>query len=230
MIYRAYAADTNKLLSLPETGMGYQVIEATMPTLAKRRFVAYNAELLVDLDEDLSKNKGIIKRNYVAAINEARDFPGTTASITLVAKSLITESRIIASSKVSEKHRHKGSTRAKDNPQEAANGSDVFVRLSAYENDRRVDAINKRLIPGTYATTDGDYKDCVLYKDDPVDRYALPNDEEIKWAFFVKPTKVDKLRRGVVQPAFRHDGGGLEVLFDDGTSNGTYFEKREYGK
>ena len=31
MIYKAYSLDTEKLLSLPETGMGYQVIEANEP-------------------------------------------------------------------------------------------------------------------------------------------------------------------------------------------------------
>lgn len=230
MIYRAYSSDTSKLLSLPETGMGYQVIDASMPDHTKRRFVAYNAELVVDLDSQLFESKAIIKRSYVAALASAKDFLGATASITLVSRSLITESRVVASSKVANKHRYSGGKGAKDSAQEIANGSDVFVRLSAYENDRRVDALNKRLIPGTYATTDADYRDCVLYNDDPVDRYALPNDEEIKWAFFVRPRIGDKLRRGIVQPAFGHDGGGLEVLFDDGTSNGTYFEKRGYGK
>lgn len=69
-----------------------------------------------------------------------------------------------------------------------------------------------------------------LWCDDPIDRYALPNDEIIKWAFYIQPKKDDILQRGIVQPAFGHDGGGLEVFFEYGTSEKSYFDKRPYGK
>jgi hypothetical protein len=102
------------------------------------------------------------------------------------------------------------------------------VRLSAYENDRRIDHFNKKLLDGTYTTTEDDYLTCKKYGDDPVDRYALPNDEEIKWAFHVKPKNWDKYRPGIVQPANGHIGGGIEALFDNGTSVDTYFKKTPY--
>ena len=65
---------------------------------------------------------------------------------------------------------------------------------------------------------------------DPVDRYALPNDEEIKWSFYIKPKTVDILQRGIVQPAFDHAGGGIECYFIYGTSKETYLGTKEYGK
>ena len=106
----------------------------------------------------------------------------------------------------------------------------MFVRLSAYQNDRRIDFENKRLKPGTYPTTRCDYRVCVIYKDDPVDRYALPNDEKVKWAFYVQPKTKDTLQRGIVQPAFGHDGGGIEVYFAAGTSRDTFMVMKPYGE
>ena len=70
----------------------------------------------------------------------------------------------------------------------------------------------------------------IMSNDDPIDRYALPNDETIKWAFYIQPKSWDKLQKGIVQPAFDHYGGGIEVYFEDETSYNTYFEKRICGK
>lgn len=44
-----------------------------------------------------------------------------------------------------------------ENPIEKADGVEMFARLSAFENDRRVDKINKCLRPGSYTTTLDDY-------------------------------------------------------------------------
>ena len=49
MIYKAYSSDTQKFLTLPETGMGYQIFSANLSGISKR-FIAYNAQLIVDLD------------------------------------------------------------------------------------------------------------------------------------------------------------------------------------
>ena len=152
-----------------------------------------------------------------------------TESISLIPKTT-TERRIFSENLVKFKHRHRGGTGARDNPIEAANGAELFVRLSAYENDHRIDFEKKKLKKGSYTTTDLDYKDCVKYYDDPVDRYALPNDELIEWAFYILPKLLDELQRGIVQPAFGHDGGGIEVFFEKGTSDDTFLFRRPYGK
>jgi hypothetical protein len=62
-----------------------------------------------------------------------------------------------------------------------------------------------------------------------VDRYALPNDEEIKHAFMIVPKKSDKLQRGIVQPAFGKTGGGIEAYFNQGTSLNTFINRKDYG-
>ena len=123
-------------------------------------------------------------------------------------------------------HRKSGGRGAIDNDKEQASGEEVFVRLSAYEDDRRVDFIRKRLRDGSFTTTKDDYLTCKGYKDDPVDRYALPNDEEIKYAYHVKPISSDNFQRGIVQPAFEHCGGGEEAYFEKGTSDDTLLSLR----
>jgi hypothetical protein len=87
-----------------------------------------------------------------------------------------------------------------------------------------------KLKPGSFTTTFNDYSDCVSTNDEPIDRYALPNDENINWAFYIKPKSIDVLQKGIVQPAFNHEGGGIEAYFENGTSENTYLVKREYEK
>jgi hypothetical protein len=232
MIFKAYSSDQRQFLSLPETGMGYQVIEAKRyGRTSKERFVVYNSELVIDLDRKFSEFKRqIITEGYSSILNKSEALPIETTTISLVARSRITEFRILAESKKKDKGRYSGGRGAADNPKEPANGKEIFTRLSAYENDKRIDFENKKLRLGTYTTTHADYFTCVGSNDDPIDRYALPNDEEIKWAFYVQPKTNDVLQRGIVQPAFGHDGGGIEVYFEHGTSNNTYLDKRSYGK
>lgn len=232
MIYKAYDSDTEKFLSLPETGMGYQIVEAKQSGVTfKEKFVVYNGELIVDLDNRFPDFKKQIKlSSFPKVLNEAKPWPYETASISLVSKATLLEKRILSENKEQYKHRHRGGQGAKDNPKESANGSELFVRLSAYKNDHRVDFEKKKLKKGSYTTTDLDYKDCVKYSDDPVDRYALPNDAPIEWAFYIRPKMRDELQRGIVQPAFGHEGGGIEAYFENGTSNDTFLETKPYGK
>jgi hypothetical protein len=50
---------------------------------------------------------------------------------------------------------------------------DVFMRFTAYSNDRR-NTSEKGLLPGTYATTEEDSR-VVATGEQAVERYALPN-------------------------------------------------------
>lgn len=232
MIYKAWDSDQSKFLSLPESGMGYQVIEAKwLSKTFKERFIVYNSELVVDLNNQFSEFKRkIITEGYSTILNKVEKIPIDTNSITLVPRSQIAEVRFLTESKKKDKGRHSGGKGAADNPKEVANGKELFVRLSAYENDKRIDFTNMKLKPGTYTTTNDDYYVCLRTGDDPIDRYALPNDEMIKWAFYIQPKQNDILQRGIVQPAFGHDGGGIEIFFEYGTSDKTYLDKRSYGK
>lgn len=230
MIYKASYSVTSNLLSLPESGMGYQIVDAKREGgYAKKRFLIYNSELIVDFDNRFTEFKRqIIKEGYRRIINKAEYLSLEISAI--VKRSEVEASWSLSENKKQEKGRHSGGKGAIDKPKECTDGEEIFVRLSSYENDKRIDFSNKKLIPGTYTTTNGDYYACVRLNDDPVDRYSLPSDEEIEWAFYVQPKSYDILQRGIVQSAFDHDGGGLEVYFEKGTSINTYLHKRPYGK
>ena len=232
MIYRIYPQDAETLLEKPETGMGYQIINASQynRTLV-RKFVVYNTNLAVELDSDFQVNKRlIINEGYKAVLNKATELMLETNSIKVFDHTSIREYRVLSETKKTSKKRHSGGKGATDSPTEHATGTDVYVRISAYEDDKRIDFQKMKLKPGSFTTTFNDYSDCVSTNDEPIDRYALPNDEKINWAFYIKPKSTDVLQKGIVQPAFNHEGGGIEAYFENGTSENTYLMKREYGK
>ena len=242
MIYKLYESGQTALLHKPETGMGYQIIEASrLSSSETKKYIVYNSEVAIDLDSNFTSNKTklfssrVIKhfvdgQQRFEAISSLDILSIKTESIIVLSKRQAPILKVFSAFEKTKSKRHSGSTGASDGKVEFANGSEVFVRLSAFEDDKRIDFIEKKLKAGAYTTTEQDYKDCVSENDDPVDRYALPNDEEIKWAFYIRPKNVDTLQRGIVQPAFDHAGGGIECYFANGTSKETYFEKREYGR
>ena len=232
MIYKLYSLDANDLISRPETGMGYQIVQATQFQRTEiRKFVVYNSQLAVDLDVNFQTNKRrIINEGFKNILNSSTELILETKSINVLGQSSIRESKSLSDTKIIYNKRESGGKGASDSPKENANGLEIFIRISAFEDDKRIDTVNNKLKSGSYTTTEKDYRDCVSSNDDPVDRYALPNDDEIGWAFYIKPKTVDSLQRGIVQPAFNHEGGGIEAYFENGTSNDTFFDKREYGK
>jgi len=232
MIYKTTTPEIQKLLSLPETGMGYQIIESGHFT--KSRYVVYNAQIAINIDQYFNTfKKRLFNEGFKITLQKIE--PIALTNITLLRKTElmfstpIFETKFMADKEKKDKKRQNGGKGAIDNPIQQANGLDMFVRVSAYEDDKRIDFVNKRLTDGTYTTTLQDYTDCVQTQDDPVDRYALPNDEEIKWAFYIQPKKADELQLGIVQPAFEHAGGGIEAYFHKGTSYNTYLSKKPYG-
>jgi hypothetical protein len=231
MIYKTYLTDIPKLLSLPESGMGYQVIEGKLfleDTI--RQYVVYNCELVIDLDTNFNANqRQVLEKGFTTTLAESKSWLISTDSIHLVSSKLPYEIKNLTYNKITKNKRHSGGKGAKENPKEYTDGNETFVRISAYENDKRIDFNKKRLIEGSYTTSLADYYDCIITDDEPIDRYALPNDEKVKWAFYIRAKSVDVLQRGVVQSAFGHEGGGIEVFFENGTSDNTFYVKKEYG-
>ena len=56
---------------------------------------------------------------------------------------------------------------------------------------------------------------------DAINRYAMPSDEPAIYVFTVKPTEKTEIRRGTVEPAYGKPGGGVEVIFVNGSSEKT---------
>lgn len=105
---------------------------------------------------------------------------------------------------------------AKDAPIVRTKPGDEFVRFSAFLNDRRINA-DKSLKPGTYATTAPDARN-VLTGIAAVRRYALPNPDPAVHRFTLLPPQPADIQHGIVEPANNQPGGGVEVLFPNGTS------------
>lgn len=232
MIYKIYEQDAETLLEKPETGMGYQIINASQYNRNhSRKFVVYNTNLAIELDAEFQTYRRlIINEGYKSVLGKATELMLETDSIRVFATSPNREYKMLSASNKIGKKRYSGGRGAKDSPIRNATGNETFVRLSAYEDDKRIDFVNMKLKSGSYTTTEQDYIDCYSTKDNPVDRYALPNDEPIKCAFYIKPKSINTLQQGIVQPDFGHEGGGIEAYFENGTSSGTYLFKRDYGK
>jgi hypothetical protein len=223
MLYKLSSqTQENFFLNQPETGMGYQIIEARPENqYSKQKYIILNSQIAIDYDSNSSTN---VKKVIAEGINHiklsAHVINFSTNSIKVYSekeyRNIINEVPV-------------GNVKgAIDNPKEKANGIEKFVRLSAFHDDKRIDRINNCLRAGSFTTTENDYNNCKNYKNDPIQRYALPNEEKIEWAFLIVPEKFDNLQRGKVQPANGKQGGGDEVYFETGTTKDTFKGEFKY--
>lgn len=220
MYYRLTDLQENEFLRLPETGMGYQIIDAAKSgSYLRERYIVLNSEIAIEMN---GHEDGHIRKVINEGISKAK---ASATTITLSSFSVLNERQLRNYLSEPKNDNEKG---AIDNPVESADGSEMFVRLSAFDDDKRIDKVNKCLRPGSFTTTSDDYLACKKSNDDPVERYALPNNDKIKWAFYIQPVRTDTLQRGTVQPANGKRGGGKEAYFEKGTANGTFLKQTEY--
>lgn len=208
-MYRLSHEQAQSLLRQPESGMGYQVVDGVTNERRTKRGIVYNAELLT-LDEDqFSDRVFMLTKSVDEALRTASSAADVFRSLTVVHD---------ARSTVLAKHAVKAGGAA-DAGQEETKADEMFYRFSAFANDRRVTAENS-LLPGTYATTKED-GDKVRTGKQAVERYALPNDDPASYRFRIQPLKGTAIQKGIVQPANGHQGGGVEVIFTNGTTKDT---------
>lgn len=199
-----------RLIDQPESGMGYQTVEVEYQT-TRRKATIYNAELLMweheprtmlmEAYDTLIKKAGVSEAQLIKSI---RVVSPPKVAVESMAEKLLRDLR--------------GAPATEGEPKQTKEG-DVFARFTAYKNDRRITP-NKGLTPGTYATTEADAKN-VKTGSEAVERYALPNPKPAIYCYKIEPRKDTKYRQGVVQPAFGHKGGGVEVIFGNGTDDNT---------
>ena len=220
MLFKLSTAQETDLLNQPETGMGYQVVEASkVGNYLQEKYLVLNSEIVIEINASTHENvRKVINQGIVA-------FKASASTITFHAIHVLNEKQFRNSVSEPNTENQKGAT---DNPVKNATGDEVFIRLSAFDNDRRVDKVNKCLRPGAFTTTMDDYLNCKSTSDDPVERYALPNNDEIKFAFHIQPLKSDTLQQGTVQPANNKRGGGKEVYFANGTAAATFIKQTAY--
>jgi hypothetical protein len=220
MLFKLTTTQESELLNQPETGMGYQVVEASKKGYYSReKFLVLNSEVVIEMNASTSDNvRKVINEGIFA-------FKASASIIELSSMTVLNEKQFRNIVSESKSENEKG---AIENPVVSANGDKVFIRLSAFDNDRRIDKVKMCLREGSYTTTMEDYLKCKATNADPVERYALPNNDKIQFAFHIQPLKLDTLQRGTVQPANGKQGGGKEAYFAKGTSLGTFKKQTPY--
>jgi hypothetical protein len=205
-----------KLLNLPESGMGFQIVEASFSDFTKKECIIFNATIAEPTNNrniaSIFKSLASLSENY-ERLNKSTSF-----SEEIIDVAIKKDMGIFKSSHLVKLSETKG---AIDNLEEYTQKGEYFIRFSHYEDDVRIDKINKRVLPGTYATTYEDAKYCIANTIDPRARYSLPSSLTIEYAFHITPLEKTPIKRGKVEPANEQPGGGDEVFFTKGTDNNT---------
>jgi hypothetical protein len=206
------------LLEQPESGMGYQKVEIISRDGRRRRGTAFNAEYLVYAGESLDRLKAITEPSRRLQMLDRNElgFGEEIVELKILSNSVPSESRI----REGDRDTRPSESGASGSVPEALQGKEQFKRFSAFENDRRVTA-GGALLPGTYTTSAEDAKQ-VHSGRDAVRRYALPNPAPAVNVFTIDPpVPATILQRGVAQPAYGQPGGGVEVIFVNGSPDRT---------
>lgn len=204
---------SEELLSQPESGMGFQIIRARWsPNLMFEKNIiegiCFNAELFVE-DHKLEKiQKSFTYEELLEEVDSSTEF---LQNFKVLSSSEIKENNLI-----NDMMRTKQLTEMLDR---RSGEKEIFKRFSAYNNDRRVTS-TLSLSPGTYATTNND-SSMVPSGLSAVGRYALPNIWPARYVFRISPSQGTLIKCGTVRPAFNQSGGGVEVLFVNGTTSNT---------
>jgi hypothetical protein len=208
MYYRLSPSQTKELLSQPETGMGYQAVEAHLPGLEiLNRFIVLNSELAVELNEAAPLVvKEIAHEGIEKMLGRAMDFRQQITRVIHYDQEIKPVSVPI--------------TMKEEHP----DGSEVFVRRSLFREDKRIDLANRCLLPGSFTTTHSDSLRYLHRSEDPLIQLAMENGVRGKYGFYLIPRRTDLLQRGQSDPR----NGAKEIFFRNGTSQGTYLKCEMY--
>ena len=209
---------------LPETGMGFQLVEAmVMGTISP--LLVLNCERAINLHEiDLTPGDDptAILRNGLRVIETMKTQPVVTmfsAPQPRIIKLLSARIGIIPKSL---------GAAAPAGPQIALPSSLVkhvllsanrtFFRFSAFNPDRRVDPLTGSFLPGTYAATESEVP-FVPTGFVAVGRFALPNNLPASYRYEIEAPVGTSVDFGTVAPAFGQSGGGVEAYFANAVVN-----------
>lgn len=200
---------TNKLIRLPETGMGYQIVDATYRDYRHRDAIVLNGSLIEPIVGDVRQMMKSLLSEDVQYIAKSASYTSDIIDVNLRTLPMMFKSAQFDESLSAESASTSNSLE-----------DEVFIRFSAFLDDKRITK-DKGLVPGTYATTFEDAEYCLDNRINPVARYALPSTKAVKYAFRVEPPAKTELKRGTVQPANDQPGGGDEVVFVKGSPANT---------
>lgn len=235
------------LASQPEYRMGYQKVIAKLNTGGTETGIVVNSQVFLKSE---SVPWQMLYNDWAAVMNEAGQSALKVIDATLIPREPETLKGIRQIAMVNEKFKvlagrknelanfsagtkkleyllesrelsiKAANSAAENAPITLTGAGEIFKRFSAYKNDRRVTS-RWGLTPGTFATTKDDADANVKTGTDAVSRYALPNSKPATNVFTITPPSDTDLKRGVAQPAYNQPGGGVEVIFVNGSPDGS---------
>lgn len=211
------------LVDLPETGMGFQLVEAVVLGITKPLLVL-NAERAIDIAEiglelgdDPSvilrnglriidtMNSGIVQTMFAAPQPHSFKLLGSRISVPQIANPAAGGVLMVALPSSLVKHVSLPANR-------------VFHRFSAFNPDRRVDPTSGSLLPGTYVAPESEIP-FVPTGFTAVGRFALPNNLPASHHYVIEVPAGTSVDFGTVAPAFGQAGGGVEAYFKNAVTN-----------
>ncbi len=200
------------LQTLPETGMGFQIVESAQERGTAARIVL-NAQFLQALPP--VEHRVAEKAPELAGWASVFRQPAKIGMVRVLSPAEARDRGYLIASK-----RMAGAGPANQAPITPSGPKEPFRRYSAFPNDHRINS-DGSVLPGTYVTTRKDGETNVRTGMDAVRRYALPNPDPAIYLFEIVPPSVVPVRRGVVAPQFGQPGGGVEIILEDGAPIGS---------
>lgn len=215
--------EIEELRNLPETGMGFQFLEATIWGETKPLLIL-NSELAFDLsqiDLEPGDEPAVILRNGLRIISELKSQPVvTTFSVPKPHSFTLLESRVGSLPAPP----RSGATRpiVSSLPSSLVKrvilaGDRLFYRYSAFNPDRRVNSSGD-FLPGTYGAPESEVA-FVPTGFLAVGRFALPNILPASFRYEITAPVGTCVDFGTVAPAYGQAGGGVEAYFAKGAKN-----------
>lgn len=212
------------LLSLPETGMGFQIVEAMIwgtPTL----LLVLNSERAIDLSQiglEPGDDPTIILRNGLRiiemlksdAVTKVVSAPAPRAFRLLNARIGFMPSTTMPVASAGVRAALPSSLVKHDK----LKANRVFHRFSAFNPDRRVNPLSGDFLAGTYAAPASEVP-FVPTGFVAVGRFALPNNFAASFHYQIEAPAGTSVDFGTVAPAFGQAGGGVEAYFANAVPN-----------
>ena len=202
-----------RLIGLPETGMGYQILSSN-----GARWIVANASIAIRFTA--LESGFFTEANYDALSGD----PDEGRAAQLPPANIPGDFKILSGVEddpipFSPLYRNLANPVPPSDQAIPADSTFSYYRFSAYSKDWRVTAYG--FVPGTYATT---YSDLHFVPSGfaAVGRYALPNPASARFVFQIVTVTRPTLM-GTAVPNYGQAGGGVEVFFQNGAINAPGF-------